>query len=176
MSYQFICWLKSIQCYVYQSYITSHWYENIVSFLPPFEGRNDIPSWKTKDLNGDWKNPGEWKNPSWWTLTWIFDSFFSLKVKNLLTISLKIFEFWIKIKDSNQSEWKNLQQKYRLFLLKNAFIKVLYCVGQLSLRLKITYIGPGEIICMPPLVFFILKIHQMIYHVKVLRNLLFVSN
>ena len=58
-----------------------------------------------------WKNPGEWKNPAGWTLTWIFASFFSLKVKNLLTISLKIFEFWIKIKDSNQSEWKNPQEE-----------------------------------------------------------------
>ena len=36
---------------------------------------------------------------------------FSLKVKNLLTISLKIFEFRIKIKDSNQSEWKNPQEE-----------------------------------------------------------------
>ena len=36
---------------------------------------------------------------------------FSLKVKNLLTVSLKIFEFWIMIKDSNQREWKTRERK-----------------------------------------------------------------
>ena len=39
---------------------------------------------------------------------------FSLKVHNLLTISLKIFKFWIKIKDSNQREWKNPREKEKI--------------------------------------------------------------
>ena len=81
-----------------------------ISFLPPFEGNNDIPVWKTRIKMGNEKIPVNEKillegHQHEYLIV------FSLTVKNLLTISLKIFEFWIKIKDSNQREWKNPREE-----------------------------------------------------------------